>query len=320
MDQRRLAFVGQREYFAYCALEQPAGGVEPAFFDHRSTAPIEPLRRALEAFAPDVVLVFRPELIPAGGFEGLDAVTIGYLTEPLPRVGNGSHFDLDERLDHLRRVDAGSFDRFCSFDPLIAATVEPFTPIWRSFPIPVSDRYFGDARTVHGPPRLLFTGRSTDHRERFLLPLKHDFDVVHLAHGVGDERLIEFFDEVDVGLNIHNHPYPTFENRVCAYMAAGLLVISEPLSPYNGLRPGIDLLIADQPWAMWELVHQMTRTPDAFAAVRRSGRRAAERFRASHVYPRLVGDVLADVAAFGGRQGHNFAAADTLDLPTAPLP
>jgi hypothetical protein len=36
--------------------------------------------------------------------------------------------------------------------------------------------------------------------------------------------------------------------------------------------------------------------------VRIRGRRAAERFRASRVYPRLVEDLLADLAAFGSNR------------------
>jgi hypothetical protein len=43
----------------------------------------------------------------------------------------------------------------------------------------------------------------------------------------------------------------------------------------------------------------MRRAPEAFRPVRLGGRRAAERFRASVVYPRLVRDVLADVAVSG---------------------
>jgi hypothetical protein len=299
---RRLAFVGQREYFEYCSLEEPAGGVVPAFFDFRPDAPLDPLRAALEAFAPDVVLVFRPEIAPAGAFDGLGAVTIGYLTEPLPRAGGVSHPDLDARLESLRRADPGNFDRICSFDPLIAATAERIFPVWRSFPIPVTDRVFAPVRTAHGPPRLLFTGRSTDHREAFLGPVKHDFAVVHLAHGVTQEQLQPFMADVDIGLNLHNEPYPTFENRVCVYLAAGLLVITEPLSPYHGLRPGVNLVVADAPWKLWEIVRQIARTPDAFATVRRRGRQAAERFRASRVYPALVQDVLTDIAAFGARR------------------
>ncbi|HLH14449.1 MAG TPA: hypothetical protein VKV16_06635, partial [Solirubrobacteraceae bacterium] len=60
----RVAFVGQSVYFRQCALERPAAGVEPTFIDFRAAAPPEPLLEALEALDPDVVLVFRPEIVP----------------------------------------------------------------------------------------------------------------------------------------------------------------------------------------------------------------------------------------------------------------
>jgi hypothetical protein len=78
-----------------------------------------------------------------------------------------------------------------------------------------------------------------------------------------------------------------------------VLVISEPVSPRYGLQPGIDYLEATGPWHLWELVTAAARTPDAFRSVRLSGRRKAERFRASRVYPRVCRDLLADVGAFG---------------------
>ena len=44
--------------------------------------------------------------------------------------------------------------------------------------------------------------------------------------------------ECDAGINLHNEPYPTFENRCGVYLAAGLLLISETLDPRCGLIPG----------------------------------------------------------------------------------
>lgn len=295
----RLAFVGQREYFEYCSLERPAQGVEPLFVDFKPGGTAAPLEAALDAFAPDVVVVFRPELVPPGVLADLPGVVVGYLTEPLPRPGRPSHPDLDVRMENLRRLDRANFDRIVCFDPVVVPTVEQVAPVWRSLPIPVSDRFYAAPRRAVGPPRLLFTGRSTTHRESFLGHLKRDFDCIHLAHGVTDDRLIEFMGEVDVGINLHNEPYPTFENRVSVYLAAGLLVLSEPLSPRHGLLPGADLVEASDPWGMWDVVRQLRRTPDAFAAVRWNGHRKAQRFRASRVYPALVRDAIADVALFG---------------------
>ena len=239
-DPLRLAFVGQRVYFHYCALEAPADGVEPAFFDFRFGGRVDELLAGLEAFAPHVVFVWRPEIVPAGAFDGLDAVTVGYLTEPLPAAGRrcsaprpraapgvpASRRRLQLRPHRQLRSARGAGRR-----PHRAAcgapsrSRSPTRSSRRCAPPPAARRSSSPA----GPPT---------HRDAYLDPVKHDFDVVHLAHGVTDEHLIAFLREVDVGVNLHNEPYPTFENRVSVYLAAGVLVISEPVSPRHGLQPG----------------------------------------------------------------------------------
>lgn len=298
----KLAFAGQRAYFHYTSLQEPAGGVEPRFFDWRPEGDPDRLLADLRAWAPDVVFCWRPELFPAGLFAGLDAITVGYLTEPLPRADGIVHSDLETRLGYLRQADPHNFDRIVAFNEQIVPAAEQVLRVWRSFPIPVADSYFQPVRAAAGRPRLIFTGRSTGHRDGFLGPIKHDFDVVHLAHGVTDAELISFLRGVDVGINLHNEDYPQYENRVSAFLAAGLLVLTEPLSPAQGLKPGTDLVEVRAPWELWEVVRKIDETPDAFATVRRNGRRAAERFRASRVFPRFVADLLADVETFGDRR------------------
>ena len=101
----RLAFVGQSTFFEACVLDT---GVDPRL---RAALPRVPrgadagrCSRRWRAFDPDVVVVFRPEIIPAGAFAGLRAATVGFLTEPLPRTGAGaraSHEDLERRLWEL---------------------------------------------------------------------------------------------------------------------------------------------------------------------------------------------------------------------------
>jgi hypothetical protein len=298
----RLAFVGQQTYFGYIALEQPVNGLEPRFFELRPDEPGTELRAALEAYDPDVVIAFRPELVAHGLFAGLRAVTLGWLTEPLPR-GDDAHEDLTTRLEALRRIDATNFDRVIAFEPKIIPAAQQVVPIWRSLPLPCTDRLFAEPRETSGRPQFLFTGRSTPHRDAFLNPIKHHFDVIHLAHGVTDSKLKEFMAECDAGINLHNEPYPTFENRCGVYLAAGLLLISETLDPRCGLIPGVHYVECDAPWAMWEICAALTRTPHAFRTIRLRGRAAGERFRASTVYPRLVADLLADVQANGSSRG-----------------
>jgi len=293
----RVAFVGQSAYFRQCALEQAASGIDPVFIDFRAAAPAEPLLGALQELNPDAVLVFRPEIIPPGLFGSLRAVTIGYLTEPLPRTSGSGHPDLCARMWWLEQVDASNFDRIVSFDPLIAETAESVLPVWRSLPIPVADSLFMDVRERAQPPRLLFVGRSTEHREQMLAPVKRAHPIVHIGHGLYGEQLIRFLRRADVQLNLHNNPYPSFENRVCIALAAGHLVISEALSPRHELRPGIDYLEASTPEQVLRLVDELAGEPLAFAEVQAAGRAQAERFRASDVYPKLIRDALADVAS-----------------------
>jgi hypothetical protein len=283
----RLAFVGQSTYFEACALD---AGAHPRFVtrfhEFRGGADANALLATLHGFAPDVVIVFRPEIVPEGAFAGLEALTLGFLTEPLPRTGNGdrvSHEDLERRLWELGEVDGENFDRIVAFDPLIADTADQVLPVTRPDPT---------AQPV-------FVGRSTEHREWLLTPAKHRFDLLHLAFGIDATRLERVMDEHWVAINAHNEPYPSFENRVCLHLAAGHLVFSEPLSPQHGLEPDIDYLEFFTPQHLERMLVTLRRDSTVWHAVRVRGRRKAEQFRASRVYPRVVSDLLADVRAFG---------------------
>jgi hypothetical protein len=296
----RLAFVGQQTFFEVCSLDRPAGNLVPRFFEFRQGGDADGLRASLEAFAPDVVAAFRPEVLPRGVLDGIGSrARLGFLTEPLPRTQGAAHPDLERRLAQLRDVDASNVDRVVTFDPLIAETASEVVDVWRSLPLPVADRLYRPVGSSIGKPRILFVGRSTEHRERMLTPSKHHFDVLHLAFGVHGDRLDREMDAHDVAINLHNEPYPSFENRVLLHLAAGHLVITEPLSPHHGLEPGLDVLETATPGGLLMLLERMHRFPGIFHRVRVRGRAKAEQYRASRVWPRVVHDLLADVAAFG---------------------
>lgn len=299
----RVAFVGQAVYFEQCALEQPTEGVEPFFLDFRAAAPPAPLRAAIAKLRPDVIVVFRPEIIPPRLFAGLDAITLGYLTEPLPREKGVKHADLDARLWWLEQVDASNFDRVLCFDPLIAQTATKVLPIWRSLPIPVADSLFMEVSPRQAPPKLLFVARSTEHREWMLAEAKRKHIIAHIGHGLFGEPLRRFLARADIQVNLHNNPYPTFENRVCIALAAGHLLISEPLSPSHDLRPGVDFLEVSTPKELCALLDALAADPRLHLDVQEAGRTAAERFRASKVYPSLIREAIDAVAQQGGRHG-----------------
>ena len=297
-ERLRFAQVGQSTYFEACALGDAVEEIDTVFVEFRAGADPGPVREALERFAPHVVLVFRPEIVPAGFFAGLEAATLGFLTEPLPRTGS-QHPDLRRRLDDLRATDAGNFDRLVSFDPLIADSAAGIAEVWRSLPLPVADRLYRPVRPVAGRPRALFVGRSTPHREDFLTPSKHTFDLLHVAHGADIEMLEALFAEHEVGINLHNEPYPSFENRVCLHLAAGHLVVSERLSPSHGFEPWIDFVEIATPQELVHVLYVLETYPAAYDGIRTRGRMKAELCRASAVYPRLIHDLYLDIAAFG---------------------
>jgi hypothetical protein len=294
----RFAQVGQSTYFEACALGDTVDEIDAVFLEFRAGTDPVPLHEALERFAPHVVLVFRPEIVPSGFFAGFDAAIVGFLTEPLPRAGS-THPDLARRLGELRATDPRNFDRLISFDPLIADSAAGVAEVWRSLPLPVADRLYAPVRQHAGPPRALFIGRSTKHREKLLVPAKHAFDVLHVAHGADVQMLESLFAEHDVGINLHNEPYPSFENRVCLHLAAGHLVLSEHLSPTHGLEPWIDFIEIATPHELVHVLDVLQTYPGAYDGIRIRGRAKAELFRASVVYPRLVHDLYLDLAAFG---------------------
>jgi hypothetical protein len=304
----KACFVGQREYFEQCSLLSPAGGVVPFFVDHRGGADPSPVRVALDEIRPDVVLVFRPETVPAGFLRGVDALTLGFNTEPIPRDAAGDvHPEQAFRLSELAQTDAGQFDRIITFDPMGAATAESAgITVWRSVPLPVADHLYADAlRPPARPPRVAFVGYSTEHREQWLVGVKHEFDVLHvvtglrIAAGLDGSTTRELWGSIDVGINLHVGPFLSFENRVCLHLAAGHLVVSEPLDPSHGLEPGIDYIQVRSPGTLKQVIGALHSDPDAFRATRIRGHAKSEAFRASRVFPRLFADFVADVRAFG---------------------
>jgi hypothetical protein len=311
----RLAFVGQSTYFRVCVPPPGTPGLETTFIEYRQGLDPRPMRAALDAFAPDAVVVFRPEIVPAGVLADVPAPVVGFLTEPIPRRAGhdaASHPDLEKRARDLAALDPHNVDRIVTFDPLTVPAADQVMPVWRSLPIPVSDALYRDPAPMPARPRLLFVGRSTAYRESFLRPVEREFDLLHVAFGAGAEMLAELMASHDVTLNLHNEPYPSFENRVCLHLAAGHLVISEPLSPSHGLEAGLDHLEVATPDEMLEAVRDVMARPHAYDRMRALGRRKAEAYRASVAFPRLASDLSADVAAFGSDRPGGRQAAERL--------
>ena len=300
----RVAFVGQDVYFRVCSLAQPAGGLQPTFVDFRRGARESVLLAALERLDPDVVVVFRREIIPRGLFGLLRAMTVGYFTEPLPRKRSVRHRDLEERMAALRQVDPGNFDRIVSFDPLIGSSagrvLKGGAPCQsrsttRSSWTCTSAGSRRDSCSWAGPRS---TARRFSHRSSAVIGSSTSATAC-TARGdaLPRERRRATQPPQPPLSDVREPRVPRTRGR-----SPGDL---QPLSPDHGLRAGRDFLEADGADTFLSLVDELARDPPAFLDVQRAGREQAEQFRASRVYPPLIRDALEDVAEHGSpRQRH----------------
>ena len=299
----RVAFVGRSVEHRPWALSAPAGDVDPVFVDVRATTPPDELLARVRDAAPDVVVVLAPDLVPAGLVEELAALTVAVVTDELPAfyetdVWHGEH-DADALLERTRipQLPLAGYDRVIATDPLIANATS--IDVWRSAPLPVDDTLFADELPPFRTLAPLFVGESTVFREQWLVDAKHHYELSHYAYGLEGDALREVLATHNVGVAVRREEgLATFAPTAALHLAAGHLLITEPLRPTRGLEPGLDHLTVAHKGELMHVLYQCAKRPAAFDYVRRRGRIRAEELRASRVWPRLVADLRADVAAF----------------------
>lgn len=275
----RVAFVGEAARLAAMAPAEDQPALRSRVFGSGAGGDPDALRAALDAFAPHAVIAVAPETLPPGLLAELPAATVGCL-------------------DEAHAVDPDDFDRLVTFDPDIALRAdEAGLPVWRTLPPPVADRLYGPARRIRERARILFDGEATKERQGLLRGLRERFEVTFAG---GD--LARLLPDHHVAIVAGDG------RRVGLYLAAGLLVVSEPLGARHGLEPGLDHLEAESPWDLLAYVQQLAYYPASYDAVCARGRRKAEAFRASRVYARLLADLWADLAAFGARRSDPHSA------------
>jgi hypothetical protein len=299
----RVAFLGQATYFRHTVPPQRTAAIDPRFFDARDGVDPTDAIAALRAFAPHAAVVFRPDSLPADALDRIECPVLGVVTEPLPHPGRSGHPNLDYNLAQLSRLRPGALDRAIVCDTMSFEIAAGVVPAWRAMPLPVSDDLFCAPRPTAHPPRIITIGASTLWRENAIIGLKHRFDLVHYAHGLMGDELAEVLHGADVGLVVRGDTYLVrFEAEVLPFLAAGLLTIATALDPAYGLERQIDYLEADDQHQLDMRVHTVVTQPEAFDRVRHRGYRAAQQYRASTVWPRVVEDCLHDLAVFGSER------------------
>lgn len=301
----RMAFLGTRAWLECCAPPAPAAGLVPAVFelcpDRNSSSPgndsHDPLER-LHAFRPHVTVVFDPALLSEREARELPGLTLGVLVDGLPPEQRPSH---EQQGSSYQRMAAasGALDRLVSFDPRLTGTQLGEAELWRAIPASVSDLYFGQVCPLHRAPLAMSLGEWSPHREAMLVEAKHRFDLLEVVHGVGGGELAELLREYDVGVHVGREHGGGFGPQVGIHLAAGQLLLSEPLQPAHGLEPDIDYLQVRSGKDVAWVLERLARFPEMHQSVRVRGRLKAEQYRASRLFARLAHDLLADVRVFG---------------------
>ena len=281
----RAAFVGSDQWLDTSAPVSLRGRLHAERFPTRGQ-PAATVT-ALERFAPSVTVFFDPPSTPRELLEGAPGVRLGVLVGDLPAPGAA--------------FGIVGIDRLVSFQPALTGRYVAAHAIWRAIPPPVSDAYFGDVRPLHHAPRPMSVGRATEHREVMLTPAKHHHDLLQVIHGVSGEPLAELLREYDVGVYVAPRSGGGFGAQVGMHLAAGQLLLTERLTPLHGLERDIDYLEFDSASGLEYVLGRLSRFPEMYQRVRVRGRMKAEQFRASALFCRLLGDLLADVRAFGRR-------------------
>jgi hypothetical protein len=281
----RVAFLGERAWLDLCAPPAPAAGLLPACFELWPDADNGSALELLGAFAPHVSVVIGPWLLREQELRELPGCTLGVL--------HGA------AAGEQAAAPLAAFDRLVSFDPGLTGTEVGGAALWRAVPPPVSDLYYEPARPLHRAPLALSIGEWTPHREAMLVDAKHRFDLLEVLSGVGGEELAELLREYDVGVHVAREHGGGFGPQVGLHLAAGQLLLSEPLAPAHGLEPEIDYLQVRSEEDIGWVLERLARFPEMHAGVRVRGRLKAERYRASRLFARIAHDLLADVAAFG---------------------
>jgi hypothetical protein len=228
----KYACIGHRIFFENHFIDghDTADNIRGFDYDHFSH---EPFLKLL-AYAPDVTLIFRPELYTARMLRMLPGIKIGFSSEPLPFYGDFGmerSEETDIRETVYGQLAANSYDFFFHYDKRSAKWFDDRAikvTGYRQLPIDCS--VFNPMTSGKKDIDFLFVGKPTTHRidvlKRFtILPFRYQW----IAHGVFGRSLAELTRRAHCVLNVHADGRPQFEPRVLLAAACGATVLSEPL-------------------------------------------------------------------------------------------
>lgn len=193
-------------------------------------------------FRPDVTLFYRPELYPKRFLDEVTGKKIGFLSEPVPKIVNGSFVtsnETDLRLLVYGNMSWSSYDQVYFYDKSKIMSVQKLGwPVSGFRPMPIDLEVYRPDSIADRPIDVFFIGKPTVHRVAqmdFLRTMRVNYRWI--AHGVSGRELAEAFRMSKVVLNIHADGLPATEPRIHLAAACGCIVLSErvdgDISPFG---------------------------------------------------------------------------------------
>lgn len=259
----RVAFVGPPTPFAHFTLTTPLDHLVPAFFAPDDTA-------ALDAFDPATVVAFGAESVAA--LDGRPVPVLAILEAAAP-------------------VPPGA-DRILSPNPFGWDPGRGMPAPWRCAALPVDDMLYREPVTPDDVPRLIVAGPLPAQPCPAFARVLADFAPQPALDGAPGA-------DATVAINLTGRGPYSYNPLAPLHLAAGRLLISERLDPGFGLEAGSDYVEIRDADELDLRLHQLAQRPRTYDRIRIQGRRKSRRLRASLLWPRLLGDLWRDLAAFG---------------------
>jgi hypothetical protein len=292
---QKIAFVSQPEYFRFIyedCLDDIFETREFLFqFDMREEDFDE-----LVNFEADYNFFFRGEFFPEPALRRIKGVKIALSSEPFPRKIDGKW---EYTLDSVRRYLAFRKIRDKSFDYAFHYDLSSM-PLFEKDGLVISGEFvFPVALDIYRPAQeekkwsLFFIGRSSKYREKFFMPLKHQFTFLHIAHGIWGPELVEYINRSKICLNIHAAKEVSWEPRMQMMLACGAFVISEKISPNPYLRSGIDYVeFSDARDLQDKVAYYLTHDKDREEIVENAKCRVREQFDSKRKFVALIDGII----------------------------
>ena len=290
-EPRKIAFLGQQEYYNCLYGDTLDDLYEVRKFQLIWGAPWYHYTD-LVAFQPDIAFFFRPELHPPELIERINGICVGLSSEPMPYHHQGKlieHPDTIARWESISSARA-HYDFIFHFNGVsIPYMRERGMQVEGEFVFPVDTEMYHPIPDAEKKWDAIFVGRSTDHRERLLGPLKRDFRVLHVSHGLIDDELVRFINASHIALNIHVEDYLTWEHRIQNYLACGTLVMSETLTPNDTLIPGQDYVAFSNPQEFFDkFLYYLRNRREAEMIARNGLEKVRKKLSAKRVFPHFI--------------------------------